>query len=142
MREADNHIMLKEYIRPWKLFTLAIGIALLIAGSYYFDSPDWDIPVSVIMALLAYLTAPWCLRAIAELKWKLWPAVLLAAWFSVDGSYTLYWRFKNPAVLELMHGAIFFASLPAYALCGLVWYYRGSLMQLLAEAKKYLNESP
>ena len=42
-----------ELLRPWKLATLAIGIALLIAGRFYFQAPDWDIPISLIMALVA-----------------------------------------------------------------------------------------
>lgn len=50
---------LAEYARPWKLGTLALGIALLIIGSFYYQAPDWDIPISLIMATLAYLTAPW-----------------------------------------------------------------------------------
>ena len=40
---------LREYLRPWKLATLAFGIALLIAGSFYYEAPDWDIPISLIM---------------------------------------------------------------------------------------------
>ena len=32
---------LREYLRPWKLATLAFGIALLIAGSFYYEAPDW-----------------------------------------------------------------------------------------------------
>ena len=55
-----------EYARPWKLLTLAAGIALLILGSFYYEAPDWDIPVSLIMATLAYLTAPWSLRVLIE----------------------------------------------------------------------------
>lgn len=65
-----------EYFRPWKLITLTIGIALLIVGSFYYNAPDWDIPISLIMAVLAYLTAPWSLRVILERKWRLWPAML------------------------------------------------------------------
>jgi hypothetical protein len=41
---------LREYLRPWKLASLACGIGLLIAGSYYMPAPDWDIPISLIMA--------------------------------------------------------------------------------------------
>ena len=69
---------LAEYARPWKLFTLALGIALLIVGSFYYEAPDWDIPISLIMASLAYLTAPWSLRVIVERRWRLWPAMLFA----------------------------------------------------------------
>lgn len=118
---------MREYLRPWKLATLGIGVALLIAGSYFTPAPDWDIPISLIMAFFAYLTAPWSLRVIVERRWRWWPAMLFATWFSVDGCYWLYWRFKNPAALDLMREANFPASLSLYAICGLVWYYRGSV---------------
>ena len=123
-----------EYLRPWKLFSLAAGIALLIAGSFYYDAPDWDIPISLIMAAFAYLTAAWSLRVVVERRWRLWPLMLLATWFTVDGCYWLYWRFKNPVALEMMRDANFLASLVLYWMCGLVWYYRGSLRELYAEA--------
>ena len=122
-----------EYVRPWKVVTLALGIALLILGSFYYEAPDWDIPISLIMAVLAYLTAPWSLRIIVERRWPLWPAMLFATWFTVDGSYWLYWHFKNPIALELMREANFFASLSLYGICGVVWLYRGSLRQLQSE---------
>jgi len=51
-----------EYLRPWKLFSLAAGVVLLIAGWFYYHAPDWDIPISLIMATLVYLTAPWSMR--------------------------------------------------------------------------------
>lgn len=124
---------LAEYERPWKLLTLSLGIALLILGSFYFEAPDWDIPISLIMAILAYFTAPWSLRVILERRWKLWPAMLIATWFTIDGSYWLYWRFKNPVALEMMRDANFFASLSLYGTCGVIWLYRGSLRQLSSE---------
>lgn len=124
-----------EYTRPWKLCTLALGIALLIIGSSIYEAPDWDIPISFIMAILAYLTAPWSLRVVLERRWKLWPAMLFATWFTVDGSYWLYWHFKNPAALETMRGANFFASLSLYGICGVLWLYRGSLRQFAADIK-------
>lgn len=125
-----------EYLRPWKLFSLAVGIALLIAGAFYFDAPDWDVPVSLIMALLAYLTAPWSMRVILERQWKNWPAMLLATWFTVDGSYWLYWRFMDPVALDLMREANFPASLSLYWICGVIWLHRGSLSQLLDEVRR------
>ena len=127
---------LREYLRPWKLATLAFGIALLIAGSFYYQAPDWDIPISLIMALLAYLTAPWSLHVLVERQWRMWPAMLFATWFTVDGCYWIYWHFKNPVALELMREANFPASLSLYARCGLVWYYRGSLREALAQMRK------
>lgn len=122
-----------EYTRPWKLFTLAIGVGLLIAGAYYYEAPDWDVPISLIMAGLAYLTASWSLRAVLERRWRDWPAMLFATWFTVDGCYWIYWHFKDPVALEMMRDANFFASLSLYAMCGVVWLYRGSLRELLAE---------
>ena len=127
---------LHEYLRPWKLATLAFGIALLIAGSFYYQAPDWDIPISLIMALLAYLTAPWSLHVLVERQWRMWPAMLFATWFTVDGCYWIYWHFKNPVALEMMREANFPASLSLYAMCGLVWYYRGSLREALAQIRK------
>lgn len=125
---------LTELLRPWKLATLAIGIALLVAGSYYYDAPDWDVPISLIMAALAYLTAPWSLRVIMERRWRCWPAMLFATWFTVDGCYWIYWHFRNPQALEMMRDANFFASLSLYGICGVLWLYRGSLRQMCAEA--------
>ena len=124
--------LLCEYVRPWKLASLAVGIALLIVGSFYYEAPDWDIPISLIMALLTYLTAPWSLRVVVERRWRWWPAMLFATWFTVDGCYWIYWHFKNPVALELMRAANFPASLSLYAICGLVWYYRGSLREALS----------
>lgn len=129
--------MLTEYARPWKLMTLLLGVALLILGSFYYQAPDWDIPISLIMAFLTYLTAPWSLRVILERRWMLWPAMLLATWFTVDGSYWIYWNFKNPIVLDLMRGANFLPSLSLYAMCGVIWLYRGSLRQLLSEFREF-----
>lgn len=130
---------LEEYARPWKLCTLALGIAMLIVGCFYFEAPDWDIPISLIMAGLAYLSAPWSLRVILERRWMLLPAMLLATWFAVDGSYWLYWHFKDPVALELMRKANFFASLSLYGMCGVVWLYRGSLSELLSDARALLR---
>lgn len=125
-----------EYIRPWKLSTLAIGIALLIFGSFYYQAPDWDIPISFIMAILAYLTAPWSLRVILQRQWRLWPAMLLATWFTVDGCYAIYWSLKDPVALEMMRSANFPASLSLYGICGILWLYQGSLDQLFADVKR------
>ena len=124
---------LLEYLRPWKLFTLAAGIVLLVIGARRHIAPDWDIPISFIMALLAYLTAPWSLRVLLRRRWRLLPAALLATWFTVDGCYALYWHFTNPPVLALMRAYNFPASLALYGLCGVLWLYRGSLRELVGD---------
>ena len=130
---------MNEYLRPWKLITLAIGIAILIAGSFYYVAPDWDIAISLIMAVLTYLTAPFSVRVLVERKWRLFPVMLFATWFTVDGSYSLYWYLKNPAALEMMRDANFLPSLFLYAVCGVLWLYRGSLKELASDLRRVLQ---
>lgn len=130
--------LIYEYIRPWKIVTLVLGISLLILGSHYYPAPDWDVPISLIMGLLAYLMAPWSLRVIVERQWKYVPLMLFYTWFTVDGCYWLYWRYKNPVALEQMRDANFLASLSLYGMCGLIWYFKGSLKQFF-KALRNLN---
>ena len=130
-------LRMNEYLRPWKLTTLAIGIALLIVGAFYYEAPDWDIPISLIMAILAYLSAPWSLRVLVERKWQRLPAMLFATWFSVDGSYAIYWHYKNPVALDMMRDANFFASLSLYGICGVLWLYRGSLKDFASDLRRF-----
>ncbi|MEW6118882.1 MAG: hypothetical protein AB1593_02195 [Pseudomonadota bacterium] len=130
---------LTEYRRPWKLATFAIGIGLLILGSLHYQAPDWDIPISFIMAILAYLTAPWSLRVILERRWRQWPAMLFATWFTVDGCYAIYWSIRHPDALEMMRAANFPASLSLYGICGVIWLYRGSLGQLWSDLWRHLS---
>ena len=124
-----------EYLRPWKLVSLACGIALLILGSIYMPAPDWDIPISFIMAVLTYWTAPCSLRALLERKWQLLPLAVFFTWLSVDGCYALYWYFKDCEALRSMRSANAPASLALYGICGVIWLYRGTLMDLLRETR-------
>jgi len=75
----------REYTRPWKLLSLLVGLAFLILDSIYSRIMDWDIPISVIMGILTYITAPWCLRVIVERRWRYFPIMLFAVWLSMDG---------------------------------------------------------
>lgn len=110
-----------KYIHPWNLFTLLVGIGLLVAGSFYYKAPDWDIPISFIMAGFTYLTAVWSLKVILLRRWKRFPLMLLVVWWTVDGCYALYWHFQNPQALELMREANWPASLSLYFACAVVW---------------------
>ena len=130
-------ITLGEYLRPWKLATLGVGIGLLIVGAFYYQAPDWDIPISLIMAACAYLTAPWSMRVIMEKRWRQFPLMLFFTWFSVDGCYAAYWSLQNPEAL-VMRGVNFPASLSLYWACGLIWYYRGTLDDLRSEVSSIL----
>ena len=121
---------LREYRRPWKLFTLGVGVALLIAGSFIYEAPDWDISISLIMAGFSYLTASWSMHVMVERRWRQWPLMLFFTWWTVDGCYALYWVFVDPVALEMMRSANARASLSLYWMCGLVWYHRGTLVEL------------
>lgn len=138
--KESGKALLREYSRPWKILSLLLGLALLIAGSFYYRAPDWDIPISFIMAFFAYLTAGWSLRVILERRWSRLPLMLFYTWFTVDGCYWLYWRQAAPLALELMREVNFPASLSLYGMCGLVWYYNGSLKQFLHEARQHMSK--
>lgn len=120
----------REIRRPWKLVTLACGIVLLITGAMFMNAPDWDIPISLIMAVMAYLTSSWSLRAVIEQRWKHLPLALLFGWFSVDGVYWLYWSCVDPQALKILRVSNLGVSLSLYLACGVVWYHNGSLMKL------------
>jgi hypothetical protein len=134
--EIFRHV-LQEYKRPWKLVTFFLGLALLVVGSFYYQAPDWDIPISVIMAIVTYLTASWSMHVMVERQWKKFPLMLFYTWFSIDGCYWIYWHFTDPKALALMRDVNFLASLSLYCMCGLIWYYEGSLRQLISDAKNH-----
>ena len=73
---------LTELRRPWKLSTLAIGIGLLVIGAFYYEAPDWDVPISIIMGLMAYLSASWSMHVMVERRWRQWPLMLFWTWFT------------------------------------------------------------
>lgn len=137
--KKEFSLELHEYKRPWKLFSLACGIFLLIIGAFYYEAPDWDIPISLIMAAFAYLTSSWSLRVLIERRWRYFPTMLFFTWFTVDGCYSIYWSIKDPQALALMRDVNFLASLSLYLMCGLVWLYRGSLKDLIHDIKLLLR---
>jgi hypothetical protein len=111
------------------LFSLSCGIICLLIGARYSGLPDWDVPISFIMAVLTYFTAPCSLRVFLERQWIRFPQALFWTWFSVDGTYAIYWHFVDPAAL-ILRPANAMASLALYGMCGLVWLHRGALRQL------------
>ena len=110
-----------NYRHPWNIGSLLVGIGLLIAGSFYYEALDWDIPISLIMAGFSYLSAAWSLNVLVKREWRKFPLMLFFTWWTVDGCYALYWYFKNPMALELMREANWPASLALYWACGVVW---------------------
>ena len=126
---------MREYFRPWKLVSFGVGVLLLIVGSFVFPTIDWDIPISLIMAFLTYLTASWTLRVFLDRRWLYWPVALFFTWFAVDGCYWIYWSWKNPEAL-VMRSANFGASLALYGICGAIWIYRGDFDGFLAALRR------
>lgn len=122
--------LITEYLRPWKLATFAIGIGMLLVGADYYRAPDWDYAISVVMATLTYLTAPWSVRVLKDRHWRWVPLALSWYYLAVDGSYWLYWRSVNPDALD-MREANFYASSCLYWLCGFIWLHNGPLKKLL-----------
>lgn len=119
---------MKELLRPWKLLTLALGVGGLLAGVG--TAPDWDVAISFIMAITAYVTAPWCVRALVYRQWWRLPAALLGVWWGVDGCYAAYWAVVDPAALALMRAANAPASLALYLGCGLLWLPRLTVREI------------
>lgn len=125
-----------ELLRPWKLASLLTGIALLIYGAHYYDAPDWDVRFSIIQALETYLVAAWSLRVVLDRQWRWLPLAVFAAWFTVDGSYWIYWSIVDPEALAFMRWANFFASLSLYGMCGVLWLWQGTLRELVVAIRR------
>lgn len=133
------HSAMREYLRPWKLTTLALGLALLVLGAFYYNQPDWDVGISFVMGLLAYFTAPWAIRTVKAGRWKLFLPVLLAYWFTVDGSYVLYNAWVGRPVWPELRAANFFASSLLYLLCGFIWLPRMPLREVILDVAAMLK---
>lgn len=128
-----------EYLRPWKLATFAFGVALMIVGAIYTPQPDWDIPISIIMPAITYLTAPCSARVFVDRRWRHLLLALFFTWFAVDGSYAIYWHFRDPYVLQTMRSANAPISLVLYCLCAVFWLYRGSLQELYVDVRSAID---
>lgn len=125
---------MREYLRPWKLFTLALGLSLLVLGAFHYNQPDWDVGICFVMGLLTYFTAPWGMRVLKDRRWKSLPMVLLAYWFTVDGSYVLYNAWVERPVWPELRAANFFASSLLYLLCGFLWQPRMTFREILSSS--------
>lgn len=115
---------LQDLRQPWKLVTLAVGLSLLVAGSYYYELQDWDVGISLLMGVMAYVFAPWSVRTLIRRDWRKLPLILFLYWLTVDGVYVGYnellghWHVRE---------ANFYASSCLYWLCGLIWLHVGPL---------------
>lgn len=122
-------ISLRDYLRPWKLFTLACGVSILVFGAYRAGALDWDVPLSFLMALFTYIFAPISSRALVRRRWVWLPLALAGAWWSVDGVYWAYWSWKNPFVAASMRTANIPTSACLYCICACLWLHDGPLRE-------------
>jgi hypothetical protein len=116
-----------EYLRPWKLITFSIGLIFLIWGAYYYQFQDWDVGVSIVMAVLTYLTAPWSIRVVWERRWGWLPLAIFYGWLSVDGSYWAWHTFAGNAMLR---DGQWQTSLCLWLICGFLWLPRTDIASL------------
>ena len=130
MKNADFNDVVRNYLRPWKLFTLVVGFTFLFWGAYNRLAPDWDFGISIIMGLLTYLTAPWSARVIVNREWNKMFLALFFYLLSVDFAYWGYWTLIDKTAL-IMRPANFLASTCLYWLCGFIWLHNGTLKQIL-----------
>lgn len=112
-------------------------MAWLLYGALVYDISDWDIGISLIMGGLTYVCAPWSLYIIfnaTRYRPRRWPLQLVAAFlpaiFAVDWSYLLYHSVMGNRMLRWEN---FKVSSALYFICGSIWYYRGSIRDLMAE---------
>jgi len=130
----------RELRRPWKLVTLALGMTWLFYGALVYDISDWDVGISFVMGGLTYLFAPWTVHVlvnVAKLRPPRWPLYLigslLPAMLAVDWSYWLYHTVVGNRMIRWEN---FKVSSALYFICGMIWYYRGSLRDLVDEVRK------
>lgn len=122
----------RELLTPWRLASLAGGLALLVVGSVALPSDDWDLAICFVMGLPAYVLAPWTFRQVWYMRWRYLPFVVLALLVTIDGSYTLYWHLRGFQYLPEFRLANYVYCLPLFWMSGFVWNIgrRGERFQL------------
>lgn len=117
-----------NYLQPWKLVTLALGIAALILGRFYYSADDWTISLSIVMGVAAYYCAP---ISYHQLRQGTFMGGLIAAvlgWLVVDFSYTTW----NVAMGDpIYRGGQWIASTLLYIACGILWGRNETFAQML-----------
>lgn len=136
-----NSHYLRELLRPWKLATFGVGMSWLLYGAVSYDISDWDVGISLIMGGVTYVVAPWSVTTIyTAIRFRLrgWPLHLVAAFipalFAVDW---VYWLYHTAVGNRMLRWENFKTSMAFYFLCGILWYFPGSLKELVWEFKKF-----
>ena len=146
VRVFPDRAYLAELIRPWKLLSLALGMAWLLFGGLNYSISDWDVGISVLMGCLTYVCAPWSVATIlAAVRYRsrvwLYPSVmaLAAAWFVVDGAYVCYHTLLGNQMLRVEN---FFVSSALYFLAGSIWLYPGTLHEFVRNLRDLFRGPP
>ena len=126
---------MREYLRPWKLITLSIGMAWLIWGTYYYQFSDWDLGVSLVMGILTYFLAPVSVRIIWERNWSQLPLAIFYSWLCVDGSY---WLWHTLAGNEMLRADQWQTSLCLFLICGFLWLPKTDVATIAATLRQSL----
>lgn len=121
MLDAKTPLFSRELIRPLRLASLVVGIGILIAGSIWTPSIDWDVPLCFVMGLPAYVLAPWAFRQMYYFRWRWMPLAGLAMWFVIDGVYSVYWTLVGFDSLTIFRPANFFYCIWLFWISGFVW---------------------
>lgn len=143
MKFLSKEYQAVELLRPWKLISLLIGMSWLLYGAVNYHIADWDVGVSILMGVLTYLTAPWCVTTIFHClrnrtgHWVLWIIFsLFVSWIVVDASYVIYHRLVGNQIYRAEN---FYASSALYFLTGMVWMYQGSLSDFFKNLQQFKN---
>lgn len=127
---AQTPLFSRELLRPLRLVSLAVGIVLLIAGSIWLPSADWDVPLCFVMAFPTYVLAPWAFRQVYYLRWRWMPLAGVAMWATIDGTYSLYWWLRGFDALAIFRPANFFYCMWLFWICGFIWNVDYAKMKL------------
>jgi len=117
----------------WKNSTFFVGFSWLIWGALFLDYPDWDVGVSVVMAVSTYFTADLVWQILRARKYRLMPMAAMSTYWCVDGSYWAYWSLVDPSVM--IREGQWPMSLCLFLLCGAVWSIVPAQQSLLDTAK-------
>lgn len=128
----DLLLYLSEYCRIWKIVFLSLGLSALIVGSFLAKMVDWDIGISVIMAMMTYFFSSisgtiflsFYFKSLKKKYILLYLILAIFLWIiSVDISYILYSQYMHHVYYR---GTNFLASTALYFICALMLSYRGS----------------
>lgn len=106
---------------PWKLATFAVAALVMIVAGPYTGDCDWDGPVSIVMSVLTFATAPyaigelWRRRSVVGVYVATCSLLLSASW-----SFDLYWFWRRGFYPDSWLGNLV-ASSALYLTAGLLW---------------------